>query len=117
MYHSLHVHSQDAFWAMVVLIGSQRYAMHGMLIPGLPKLLAYCELHGRVRRRYLPKLDRHFVSCCLMHRGNGEGKGGGKGREEGKDGGRGKEERRRGEKRGGKGEGGRYALNILTFNP
>ena len=57
---------QDAFWAMVVLIGAQRYAMHGMLIPGLPKLLAYCDLHGRIRRRYLPKLDRHFVSIDLV---------------------------------------------------
>ena len=53
---------QDAFWAMVILIGTPRYAMHGMFIPGLPKLLASCDLHGQVRRRYLPKLDRHFVS-------------------------------------------------------
>ena len=53
---------QDAFWALVVLIGSPKFAMHGMLIPGLPKLLAYCDLHGRIRRRYLPRLDRHLVS-------------------------------------------------------
>ena len=51
---------------MVVLIGAERYAMHGMLIPGLPKLLAYCDLHGRIRRRYLPKLDRHFVSVMIQ---------------------------------------------------
>ena len=58
----MYLNEEDAFWGMVVLIGSERYAMHGMLIPGLPKLLAYCELHGRVRRRFLPKLDRHLIS-------------------------------------------------------
>ncbi len=46
---------------MVVLIGSPKFAMHGMLIPGLPKLEAYFEHHGRIRRRLLPKLDRHLV--------------------------------------------------------
>jgi hypothetical protein len=58
----MYLNEEDAFWAMVVLIGSPRYAMHGMLIPGLPKLLAYCDMHGQVRRRYLPKLDRHFIN-------------------------------------------------------
>jgi hypothetical protein len=62
----MYLNEEDAFWAMVVLIGSPRYAMHGMLIPGLPKLLAYCDMHGQVRRRYLPKLDRHFVSCSSV---------------------------------------------------
>ena len=54
--------SQDAFWALVVLVGSPRYAMHGLLIPGLPKLLAYNDFHGNMRKRFLPKLHKHLVS-------------------------------------------------------
>lgn len=54
--------SQDAFWALVVLIGSPKYAMHGLLIPGLPKLLAYNDFHGNIRKRFLPKLHKHLVS-------------------------------------------------------
>ena len=47
---------------MVVMIGTPKFAMHGLLIPGLPKLVAYCEQHGQIRQRLLPKLDRHLVS-------------------------------------------------------
>lgn len=58
----MYLNEEDAFWAMVVLIGSPKFAMHGLLIPGLPKLLASCELHGRSRRRLFPKLDKHLQS-------------------------------------------------------
>ncbi len=64
----MYLNEEDAFWAMVVLIGSPKFAMHGMLIPGLPKLLAYCDYHKTMRKRFLPKLDRHFVS----HEGRGQ---------------------------------------------
>ena len=35
--------------------------MHGMLIPGLPKLLALCDFHSTLRKRFIPKLHRHMV--------------------------------------------------------
>jgi len=54
--------SQDAFWALVILIGSPRFAMHGLLIPGLPKLLAYNDFHSNIRKRFLPRLHKHLVS-------------------------------------------------------
>ena len=52
---------QDAFWALVALIGSEKFAMHGLLIPGLPKLLAYHDYHAAMRKRILPKLHKHLV--------------------------------------------------------
>ena len=58
----MYLNEEDAFWAMVVLIGSSKFAMHGMLIPGLPKLIAYCDYHANMRKRLLPKLHKHLVS-------------------------------------------------------
>ena len=46
---------------MVVFIGDPKFAMHGMLIPGLPKLLALCDFHSTLRKRFMPKLHRHMV--------------------------------------------------------
>lgn len=58
----MYLNEEDAFWAMVVLVGSKKFAMHGMLIPGLPKLIAYCDYHANMRKRLLPKLHKHLVS-------------------------------------------------------
>ena len=57
----MYLNEEDAFWALVVLIGSPKFAMHGMLIPGLPKLLAYCDFHAAMRKRLIPKIDKHLV--------------------------------------------------------
>ena len=57
----MYLNEEDAFWALVILIGSPKFAMHGMLIPGLPKLLAYCDYHATMRKRFLSRLDRHLV--------------------------------------------------------
>ena len=57
----MYLNEEEAFWALVSLIGNRKYAMHGLLIPGLPKLLAYCDYHAMMRKRLLPKLDRHLV--------------------------------------------------------
>ena len=62
----MYLNEEDAFWAMVVLIGSPKFAMHGMLIPGLPKLIAYCEYHATMRKRLLPKLHKHLVSELVL---------------------------------------------------
>ena len=63
----MYLNEEDAFWALVALIGNKKYAMHGLLIPGLPKLLAYCDYHADMRKRLLPKLDRHLVrSVCVV---------------------------------------------------
>ncbi|XP_064397447.1 USP6 N-terminal-like protein [Halichondria panicea] len=56
----MYLNEEDAFWALVALIGNKKYAMHGLLIPGLPKLLAYCDYHADMGKRLLPKLDRHL---------------------------------------------------------
>lgn len=56
----MYLNEEDAFWALVILIGSPKFAMHGMLIPGLPKLLAYCDYHATMRKRFLSRLDRHL---------------------------------------------------------
>ncbi len=62
----MYLNEEDAFLALVALIGNKKYAMHGLLIPGLPKLLAYCDYHADMRKRLLPKLDRHLVrSVCV----------------------------------------------------
>ena len=79
----MYLNEEDAFWALVILIGSPKFAMHGMLIPGLPKLLAYCEYHATMRKRFLSRLDRHLVSGRINYfkqgftlRGAGGGIGG-----------------------------------------
>ena len=64
----MYLNEEDAFWALVILIGSPKYAMHGMLIPGLPKLLAYCDFHATMRKRFISRLDRHLVSTKLNTR-------------------------------------------------
>ena len=66
----MYLNEEDAFWALVVLIGSSKFAMHGMLIPGLPKLLAYCDYHSTMRKRLLSKLDKHLVSGCGYYDGD-----------------------------------------------
>lgn len=58
----MYLNEEDAFWAMVILIGSTKFAMHGLLIPGLPKLLVYHDFHARIRRRFLPKLHKHLIA-------------------------------------------------------
>ena len=62
----MYLNEEDAFWALVILIGSPKFAMHGMLIPGLPKLLAYCDYHATMRKRFLSRLDRHLVSSKVL---------------------------------------------------
>ena len=61
LFVSIFVFCKDAFWALVVFIGDPKFAMHGMLIPGLPKLLALCDFHSTLRKRFMPKLHRHMV--------------------------------------------------------
>ena len=61
----MYLNEEDAFWALVILIGSPKFAMHGMLIPGLPKLLAYCDYHATMRKRFVSRLDRHLVSVVM----------------------------------------------------
>jgi hypothetical protein len=58
----MYLNEEDAFWGMVIFIGDPKFAMHGMLIPGLPKLLALCDFHATLRKRFLPKLHRHLDS-------------------------------------------------------
>ena len=88
---------------MVIFIGDPKFAMHGMLIPGLPKLLALCDFHSSLRKRFMPKLHRHLV------RREGEGEGGeGGGRMEGEGGeGRGGEGGEGGRREGRREEGGK----------
>ena len=63
----MYLNEEDVFWALVVLIGNKKFAMHGLLIPGLPKLLAYCDYHSTMRKRLLPKLHRHLVSTIQVY--------------------------------------------------
>ena len=65
----MYLNEEDAFWALVALIGNKKYAMHGLLIPGLPKLLAYCDYHADMRKRLLPKLDGlpKLLAYCDYH--------------------------------------------------
>jgi len=63
----MYLNEEDAFWATAVLIGSPRFAMYGMLIPGFPKLKVYYAYHKALRKHFLPKLHSIMVSVeCLM---------------------------------------------------
>ena len=62
----MYMNEEDAFWALVILIGSPKFAMHGMLIPGLPKLIAYYDFHSGMRKRLVPKIDKHLVSNMVI---------------------------------------------------
>lgn len=61
----MYLNEEDAFWALVVLIGSPKFGMHGLLIPGLPKLIAYYDFHAAMRKRLIPKIDKHLVSMIM----------------------------------------------------
>ena len=75
LFHFYLFSCKDAFWALVIFIGDPKFAMHGMLIPGLPKLLALCDFHSTLRKRFIPKLHRHMVGREGGREGGGEGEG------------------------------------------
>ena len=58
----MYLNEEDAFWAMVVLIGSKKYGMYGIITAHRPNLLAYFDLHEQGRR---PTLD--FPRGCSIY--------------------------------------------------
>ncbi|XP_061420401.1 USP6 N-terminal-like protein isoform X3 [Lethenteron reissneri] len=53
---------EDAFWALVRLMSSNRHTMQGLFMPGFPKLLRFQEHHDRILKKLLPKLKKHLDS-------------------------------------------------------
>jgi hypothetical protein len=57
----MYLDEEDAFWALVELLGNKKYAMHGYFIPGLPRLIRSFDHHTDVRQKFLPKLHKHLL--------------------------------------------------------
>ncbi|CAH1798329.1 unnamed protein product [Owenia fusiformis] len=65
----MYMNEEDAFWALSTLLTDSRHAMHGVFIPGFPKLMRFQDHHDRIIKKFLPKvkkhLDRHEIHASL----------------------------------------------------
>lgn len=56
----MYLNEEDAFWALSQLFCQKRYGLHGMFMPGFPKLLRYQEHHDNILKKFLPKLKKYM---------------------------------------------------------
>ncbi|XP_069914170.1 TBC1 domain family member 3D isoform X2 [Oryctolagus cuniculus] len=58
---------EDAFWALVQLMGDSQHAMHDFYTPDSPKLERFQHHLGAIMRRVLPSLEKHLEKegVCL----------------------------------------------------
>lgn len=52
---------QDAFWALSVLMSHPRFAMHGLFVPGFPKLKRFHSHVDAILTKFLPRVRKHLV--------------------------------------------------------
>ncbi|XP_056014079.1 USP6 N-terminal-like protein isoform X4 [Ostrea edulis] len=56
----MYLNEEEAFWGLSQLFCSKQHGMHGLFIPGFPKLLRYQEHHDVVLKKFLPKVRKYF---------------------------------------------------------
>jgi USP6 N-terminal-like protein len=56
----MYMDEEEAFWALNVLLGTEKYAMHGLYIEGFPKLMRFIAHHDKIMTKFMPKLKKHF---------------------------------------------------------
>ena len=56
----MYMNEEDAFWALSELLTDRKHAMHGLFIPGFPKLLRLQDHHDKIFKKLIPKMFKHF---------------------------------------------------------
>ena len=56
----MYMNEEDAFWALSELLTDRKHAMHGLFIPGFPKLLRLQGHHDKLFKKLIPKMFKHF---------------------------------------------------------
>ncbi|KAK3733569.1 hypothetical protein QZH41_014819 [Actinostola sp. cb2023] len=56
----MYLNEEDAFWALSIMLTGRKHSMHGLFIPGFPKLLRFQEHHDRILKKLAPRLFKHL---------------------------------------------------------
>ncbi|XP_065162701.1 USP6 N-terminal-like protein isoform X1 [Atheta coriaria] len=56
----MYMAEEEAFWAVHILLTSEKYAMHGLYKEGFPKLTRFLEHHDKILTKFQSKLKKHF---------------------------------------------------------
>jgi len=56
----MYMNEEDAFWALSELLTDKRHSMHGLFVPGFPKLLRLQDHHDKVIKKLIPKISKHL---------------------------------------------------------
>ena len=56
----MYMNEEDAFWALSELLTDKKHAMHGLFIPGFPKLLRLQGHHDKILKKLIPKIHKHL---------------------------------------------------------
>lgn len=57
----MYLNEEDAFWGLSQLLTDKKHGMHGLFMPGFPKLLRFLDHHDTILRKYLGKVRKHLV--------------------------------------------------------
>ncbi|XP_013398164.2 USP6 N-terminal-like protein [Lingula anatina] len=56
----MYLNEEDAFWGLSALLTDRKHGMHGIFIPGFPKLKRFQDHHDKILSKYLPKVKKHL---------------------------------------------------------
>lgn len=56
----MYMNEEDAFWALSELLTDRRHSMHGLFVPGFPKLLRFQNHHDKILKKMMPKMYKHL---------------------------------------------------------
>ena len=56
----MYMNEEDAFWALSELLTDKKHGMHGLFIPGFPKLLRLQGHHDKIIKKLIPKISKHL---------------------------------------------------------
>ncbi|PIK48259.1 putative USP6 N-terminal-like protein-like [Apostichopus japonicus] len=56
----MYMNEEESFWALHIILTDTKHAMHGLFIPGFPKLLRYQDHHEAILKKFLPKIRKNF---------------------------------------------------------
>ena len=61
----MHMPEEDAFWTLVQLLASPKYAMRELFLPGFAALHTRFHVHTRLLQHAVPRLHEHFEAIGL----------------------------------------------------
>ncbi|GAB1605415.1 Hypothetical predicted protein [Argonauta hians] len=57
----MYLDEEDSFWGLSQLLTDKKHGMHGLFIPGFPKLLRLQDHHDNILRKYLGKVRKQLM--------------------------------------------------------